>query len=35
LTGRVRMMFAASYSAVRTEPSPIFEIRPLTSVSPD
>jgi hypothetical protein len=34
-TGRVRMMFAASYSAVRTAPSPIFEIRPVTSVSPD
>jgi hypothetical protein len=32
---RCRMTWAASYSAVRTPASPVFEIRPLTSVSPD
>jgi hypothetical protein len=29
------MTLAASYSAVRTLASPIFEMRPVTSVSPD
>ena len=32
---RCRMTWAGSYSAVRTPASPVFEIRPLTSVSPD
>src|SRR5918998_3929829 len=34
-TGRVRMTFAASYSAVRTPASPTLLMRPVTSVSPD
>ena len=34
-TGRVRMTCAASYSAVRTPASPILQIRPVTSFSPD
>src|SRR4051794_2407296 len=34
-TGRVRMMLAASYSAVRPLASPILLMRPVTSVSPD
>ena len=35
LTGLVKMMCAASYSALRTVPSPTLEMRPLMSVSPD
>ena len=35
LTGRVRMAFATSYSAVRTPASPTLLMRPVTSVSPD
>src|SRR5919106_2448381 len=35
LTGRARITCAASQSAARTPASPSFEIRPVTSVSPD
>jgi hypothetical protein len=35
LTGLVMMMWALSYSAVRTPLSPILEMRPVSSVSPD
>jgi len=35
LTGLVRMTWAPSKSTARTEASPIFEMRPLKSVSPD
>ena len=35
LTGRVKTICAASNRTARTLPSPVFEIRPVTSVSPD
>jgi hypothetical protein len=35
LSGLVRMMWAPSYRAARTQASPIFEMRPSMFVSPD